>query len=219
MASCVASLTAVAVAQAPVSATAPCPPAQAPCADVQAHEGANGPARMTAGAMVAGYAASSAGRAVSRSVSLGTVKHVPHWGPAVASVPIVGKTAAGGKVIPTTLGQVPVLGHVVKKVPVAGPVVAGPANPIIVGAVTVDNYVLPKYSPIGYTKSSVYAANNDFNTPPRLRSYVNYLAPLPYTHPPIYSPSTLKTDLPAKVAYIDGIPAHTLQTAINLPNL
>lgn len=221
-ASLFASFTAVTVAQAPVSAPAPCPPGQAPCQEgaAQAHGGgAYGPAVMAGGAMVAGYGATKVGHAVTKNVTMGSVKSVSHWGPAVASVPVVGKTAAKGKVVPTTLGQVPVMGHVVKKVPVVGPVVAGPANPIVVGAVTVDNYVLPKYSPTGYTKSSVYAANNDFNTPPRLRSYVNYLAPMPYTHPPIYSPSTLKTDLPADVAYIDGIAGHTHQTGIDLPNL
>jgi hypothetical protein len=167
----------------------------------------------------ASYTAAKVSGAAGGLVNLGKVGGVPHWGPAVASVPIVGGVAAGGSVIPTTLGQVPVLGAAVKKVPFAGPVVAGPANPILVGAVAVDNYVIPKYSPCGYTKSSIVAANNDFNTPPRLRSYVNYLAPLPYTHPPIYSPSTLKTDLPADVAYIDGIPSHTLNDAATVPDL
>jgi hypothetical protein len=167
----------------------------------------------------ASYTATKVSGAARGVVDLGKVGGVPHWGPAVASLPIVGHSAASGSVIPTTLGQVPVMGAVVKQVPVVGPVVAGPANPILVGAVAVDTYVIPKYSPCGYTKSSIVAANNDFNMPPRLRSYVNYLAPMPYTHPPIYSPSTLKTDLPADVAYIDGIPAYTLSDAVSVPDL
>lgn len=167
----------------------------------------------------ASYTAGKISGAAKGVVDLGKVKSVPHWGPAVASVPVFGKMAAGGSVVPTTLGQVPVLGYTVKRVPLVGPVIAGPANPILVGAVAVDNYVIPKYSPCGYTKSSVVAATNDFNSPPKLRHYVNYLAPLPYTHPPIYSPSTLKTDLPADVAYIDAIPAHTLSDAVELPDL
>lgn len=172
---------------------------------------------------VAGAGASYTARKISGVakgvVNVGKVKSVPHWGPAVASVPVFGKMAAGGSVVPTTLGQVPVLGYAVKRVPLIGPVIAGPANPVLVGAVAVDNYLIPKYSPCGYTKSSVVAATNDFNSPPKLRHYVNYLAPLPYTHPPIYSPSTLKTDLPADVAYIDAIPAHTLSDAVELPDL
>lgn len=153
------------------------------------------------------------------AVDLGKVGGVPHWGPAVASVPIVGHAAASGKIIPTTLGQVPVMGAVVKQIPLAGPVIAGPANPILVGAVAVDNYVIPKYSPCGYTKSSVIAATNDFNSPPKLRSYVNYLAPLPYSHPPIYSPSTLKTDLPADLAYIDQISHAAIDDTVRVPEM
>jgi hypothetical protein len=167
----------------------------------------------------ASYVAGKVSGMAKSTVDLGKVKSVPHWGPAAASVPVFGKMAAGGSVVPTTLGQVPVLGYAVKRVPLVGPVVAGPANPVLVGAVAVDNYVLPKYSPCGYTKSSVVAATNDFNSPPKLRHYVNYLAPLPYTHPPIYSPSTLETDLPADMAYIDAIPAHTLSDAVNVPDL
>lgn len=167
----------------------------------------------------AAYGAGKVSGAVKGFVNVGKVKNVTHWGPAVASVPVFGKMAAGGSVIPTTLGQVPVMGYVVKRVPVVGPVVAGPANPILVGAVAIDNYVIPKYSPCGYTKSSIVAATNDFNSPPKLRSYVNYLAPMPYTHPPIYFPSTLKTDLHAETAYIDGIPSHTISDAVSLPDL
>lgn len=170
------------------------------------------------GGAAASYGARKVSGAARSAASLGKVKNVPHWGPAAASVPVFGKMAAGGHVVPTTLGQVPVMGYVVKRVPLVGPVIAGPANPIIVGAVAIDTYVIPKYSPCGYTKSSVIAATNDFNSPPKLRSYVNYLAPLPYTHPPIYSPSTLNTDLPADVAYIDGIAPHTLVGGLTLPD-
>lgn len=167
----------------------------------------------------AGYAATKIGGAVRGVADVGKVKNVAHWGPAVGSVPYFGSKAAGGSLVPTTLGQVPVMGPVVKSVPGVGPVIAGPANPIVVGAVAIDNYVIPKYAPCGYTKSSFIAANNDFNAPPRLRSYVNYLAPMPYTHPPIFSPSTLKTDLPPDVAYIDGIPSHSLNTTVSMPDL
>lgn len=165
------------------------------------------------------YATGKVSGAVKGAVDFGKVGGIPHWGPAVASVPVFGGMAAGGKVIPTTLGQVPVMGAVVKSIPVVGPVVAGPANPILVGAVAIDNYVIPKYSPCGYTKSSVVAATNDFNSAPKLRGYVNYLAPLPYSHPPIYAPSTLNTDLPADVAYIDGISHSALNDEVSVPGL
>ncbi len=158
------------------------------------------------------YAARKVSGVAKGMVDFGKVKGVPHWGPAVAAVPHFGSSAAKGSVIPTTLGQVPVMGSIVKSVPLVGPVIAGPADPIVVGAVAVDNYVIPKYSPCGYTKSSVIAATNDFNSPPKLRHYVNYLAPLPYSHPPIYSPSTLKTDLPADMAYIDAVPPRITDT-------
>lgn len=101
-----------------------------------------------------------------------------------------------GSLLPVNLKQVPVLGPTVNRVPVFGHVVAGSADPIIVGAVAIDNYVIPKYSPVGYTKSATYAATNDFNSAPKIRNYVNYLAPLPYTHPPVYEANTLYTDLP-----------------------
>lgn len=167
----------------------------------------------------AAYAAGKVSGAARGVAHVGHVGSAGPWGAAISSLPVVGGAAAGGAVIPTTLGQVPVMGPVVKSVPGVGPIVAGPANPIVVGAVAVDNYVIPKYSPNGYTKSSVIAANNDFNVAPRLLGYKNYLAPMPYTHPPIYSPSTLKTDLPADVAYIDGIAEHTLNNAVALPDM
>lgn len=169
------------------------------------------------GGAAATYGVGKVSGAARGVANVGKVRSVPHLGSATASLPIVGKAAASGHIVPTTLGQVPVLGYAVKRVPIVGPVVAGPANPILVGAVAIDNYVIPKYSPCGYTKSSVIAATNDFNSPPKLRGYVNYLAPLPYTHPPIYSPSTLQTDLPADVAYIDGIAPHTIISGLTLP--
>ncbi len=169
------------------------------------------------GGAAANYGVKKVSVATRGAVSLGKVKNVTHWGPAAASVPVFGKMAAGGHLIPTTLGQVPVMGYAVKRVPLVGPIVAGPANPIVVGAVAIDNYVIPKYSPCGYTKSSIVAATNDFNSPPKLRGYVNYLAPMPYTHPPIYSPSTLNTDLPADLAYIDGVAPHTLVSGLTMP--
>ncbi|MCX7625490.1 MAG: hypothetical protein N2Z21_04695 [Candidatus Sumerlaeaceae bacterium] len=51
-----------------------------------------------------------------------------------------------------------------------------------------DAYVMPKYAPRGYTYTVRIGLTNDFNSGPRLRHYVNYLPPLPYTHPPIYPP-------------------------------
>ena len=171
------------------------------------------------GGSAAAYGAGKVSKVVRNSANIRQVKDVGPLGKSVAAVPIFGKAAARGSIVPTTLGQVPVMGYAVKRVPVVGPVIAGPADPIIVGAVAVDNYVLPKYSPCGYTKSSIVAATNDFNTPPRLRSYVNYLAPLPSTHPPIYERGTLNTDLLPNMAYIDAIPDHVLSDAVSVPDL
>lgn len=165
------------------------------------------------------YAVGKVSGVVRGAANVGKVGNVTHWGPAVAAVPVFGGSAAAGSVVPTTLGQVPVMGPIVSKVPVAGPIVAGPANPILVGAVAVDNYVIPKYSPCGYTKSSVVAATNDFNSPPKLRHYVNYLAPQPYSHPPIYSPNTINTDLPADLAYIDGHSQAGLNNLVRVPDM
>lgn len=36
------------------------------------------------------------------------------------------------------------------------------------------------------TGLAIFGCANDFNQAARLRGYVNYLAPMPYTHPPIY---------------------------------
>ena len=205
----------------PLPAQTNCPPA-ANCQESDRLDNAQLFQRgATMGVMGAGavYGTAKVSSFVKGTVNMGKVGGVPHWGPAVASVPVVGGMAAGGSVIPTTLGQVPVMGAVVTKVPVVGPVVAGPANPILVGAVAIDNYVIPKYSPCGYTKSSAVAATNDFNSPPKLRHYVNYLAPQPYSHPPIYNRGTLNTDLPADVEYIDGISQLALEDSVSMPEM
>jgi len=174
---------------------------------------------ITAIGVTGSYAARKVSTVAKNSVDLGRVGQVPGWGKAVKALPVFDSVAAKGSVVPTTLGQVPVMGPVVRSIPVAGRIIAGPADPLVVGAVAVDTYVIPKYSPCGYTKSSVIAATNDFNSAPKLRHYVNYLAPLPYSHPPIYSPSTLKTDLPADVAYIDAISRSALTDSIDVPKL
>jgi hypothetical protein len=57
----------------------------------------------------------------------------------------------------------------------------------VVGAVAVDTYVLPKFGLNTYSDTSTWSTT-DFNSPPRLLHYKNYLAPLPYTHPPMYGP-------------------------------
>jgi hypothetical protein len=136
------------------------------------------------GAVTMGAVSSSA-RGVAHSV--GHVRDIPIYGSALPKLGFIGR-ATGAVAVPTTLGEVPFLGSTVSKVPLVGPVIAGPPNPIIVGAVAVDSFVLPKVAPCGYTESSMFTMT-DFNSPPRLRHYVNYLAPLPYTHPPIYSPA------------------------------
>lgn len=118
--------------------------------------------------------------------------------------------------LPVNLKQVPVLGTTVNRIPIFGNVVAGSADPIIVGAVAIDNYVIPKYSPTGYTKSATYAATNDFNSAPKLRHYVNYLAPQPYTHPPVYDAKTLYTDLPADTNRIQST-GLTLEETTSIP--
>jgi len=174
---------------------------------------------ITAIGVTGSYAARKISTVAKGAVDLGKVGQVPVWGKAVKALPAFNHVAARGSVVPTTLGQVPVMGPAIRSIPVAGRIIAGPADPLVVGAVAVDTYVIPKYSPCGYTKSSVIAATNDFNSAPKLRHYVNYLAPLPYSHPPIYSPSTLKTDLPADVAYIDAISRSALSDSVDVPKL
>jgi len=129
------------------------------------------------------------GKAITGLPTWGT--NLPVYGSFLGKVPLIGH-AAGMATIPTTLGQMPFLGPAVAKIPLAGPVIAGPPNPVVVGAVALDTYLAPKMAPCGYTPSSEFTMT-DFNSPPRLRHYVNYVAPLPYTHPPIYAPATLNT--------------------------
>lgn len=112
-------------------------------------------------------------------------KKVPVYGPVAKSLPIIGKSAAAVR-IPTSVGGMPIIGSAVKEIPIVGSTIAGPPPPWLVGAVAVDTYLLPKVSPSGCTESSVFTMT-DFNSPPRLRHYVNYLAPMAYTHPPIYA--------------------------------
>ncbi len=118
-------------------------------------------------------------------------KKLPVFGPLIGRAPLIGK-AAGAATIPTTLGQMPFLGPAVAKIPLAGPIIAGPPHPVVVAATAIDTYLIPKVNPCGYTPSAEFTMT-DFNSPPRLRHYVNYVAPLPYTHPPIYAPATLNT--------------------------
>lgn len=129
------------------------------------------------------------GAARSVAASAPVVKDIPVYGSHVAKVPVIGAAVVKTN-IPTTLGQAPFVGKAISSIPVVGPVVAGPPHPILVGAVAVDTYVLPRYAPCGWTESALFT-NTDFNSEPYLRQYVNYLAPLPYTHPPIYAPGPM----------------------------
>jgi hypothetical protein len=139
--------------------------------------------------------------------------HLPRYGHFTSAIPLIGK-AAGAATVPTTLGQVPYLGSAVKSVPLVGPTVAGVPNPIIVGAVAVDSYIIPKCNPCGYNERSEWAAT-DFNSPPTVRSYVNYLAPMPYTHPPIYAPSTLNTGRTPNTAPMTSLAD---SSSVSIPN-
>jgi hypothetical protein len=185
---------------------------------------------VTALGVGAGVTMSVVGGAARDAVAFGKVKDIPVYGKAITHLPVAGKNlpvygtfisgipsigkAAGAATIPTTLGQVPYLGPAVKSIPLAGPIIAGPANPIIVGAAAVDTYIIPKCQPCGYTESSEWT-QTDFNSPPRIRSYVNYLAPLPYTHPPVYAPSTINTGaVPHTLAASDFADA----SAVNIPD-
>jgi hypothetical protein len=113
--------------------------------------------------------------------------------------------------VPTRIGQLPLIGGAVESIPVVGGFIAGPPHPILVGAVAVDTYVLPKTTHLGYTESSRFAFT-DFNSAPRLRHYKNYIAPLPYTHPPIFEQQNQSvSDVPvlglstsARTAFVEG---------------
>ncbi len=73
-----------------------------------------------------------------------------------------------------------------------------PSCPLVVGAVAVDTYAMPKYTPGGYTESSLFAFT-DFNSPPRLQHYKSYVAPMPYTHPPMAQPTDTALAAPEPV--------------------
>lgn len=167
----------------------------------------------TIGIVGGGYVAAKVGYGVAAKAADvahvgGRVGNIPVYGSAIKSIPFIG-TATARVGVPTTLGQMPFLGKAVADIPVVGGVIAGPPNPLVVGAVSIDTFVLPKFSPTGYTESSMFTMT-DFNSPPRLRHYVNYLAPLPYTHPPIYEPAARganelpKTERAQEVAEFSG---------------
>ncbi|MGI8908022.1 MAG: hypothetical protein ACR2IE_16210 [Candidatus Sumerlaeaceae bacterium] len=205
----------------------------APCADDDSLDNCTQMERVvhvTALGIAGGVTLKVVGSAARNAVAFGKVKDIPIYGKAIThlpvcgeklpiygkfigAVPLIGK-AAGAATVPTTLGQVPFLGSAVKSVPILGPSIAGPANPIIVGAVAVDSYIIPKCQPCGYTERSEWAAT-DFNSPPTLRSYVNYVAPLPYTHPPIYAPSTLNTGRTPNTAMLSDLAD---ASAVNIPH-
>jgi hypothetical protein len=102
--------------------------------------------------------------------------------------PVVGAAASHG--VTAHLGGLPILGHEIRGLPVVGRSLAGPPPMWVVGAVAVDTYYLPKFVPGGCTLSSKFTMT-DFNSPPRLQYYRNYLAPMPYTHPVVYKQASL----------------------------
>jgi hypothetical protein len=167
-----------------------------------------------------GYVAAKVGYGVAAEAASvahvgGRVGNIPVYGSAIKSIPVIG-TATAHVGVPTTLGQMPFIGGAVADIPVVGSVIAGPPNPLVVGAVSIDTFVLPKLSPTGYTESSIFTMT-DFNSPPRLRHYVNYLAPLPYTHPPIYEPAARGANELPKTARAEGVAAYTAET-VSLEN-
>ena len=97
--------------------------------------------------------------------------------PADAGREAVGTVAGAATLYGVYWGAKKVSAPLVEAAPVAPPA-------WMVGAVAVDTYVLPKYTARGCTPSSLFT-QTDFNSPPRLLHYKNYLAPMPYTHPPV----------------------------------
>jgi hypothetical protein len=77
--------------------------------------------------------------------------------------------------------------------------VTSPPPGWMVGAVAVDTYWLPKFVSGGCTQSSIFT-QTDFNSAPRLRHYVNYLPPQPYTHPPVYEQAPMPLRAPSYAA-------------------
>lgn len=147
--------------------------------------------------------------AVEAAHSVPKVGKIPVYGHVAEEIPVIG-SAAGRVRVPTCLGQTPLLGPAVKEIPVVGTTIAGPPPPWLVGAVAVDTYYLPKCAPCGYTESSMFTMT-DFNSPPRLRYYVNYLAPLPYTLPPLYAPAPGAAQVDLRSASIEPRPIHAVQ--------
>lgn len=76
---------------------------------------------------------------------------------------------------------------ITKTAATAGYVTAGTA------VVVMDGIAYPKFKPDGATLRAHWMTN-DFNSPPRLPQYRNYLPPLPATHPPISNPGVLYGD-------------------------
>lgn len=56
--------------------------------------------------------------------------------------------------------------------------------------VLMDQIAYPKFRPGGHNLRAHWMTN-DFNSPPRLPQYRNFLPPLPATHPPISEPGEL----------------------------
>ena len=123
------------------------------------------------------------------ATSIGRISGMGTPGAAMASVPVIGSSAAAVG-IPTTLGDLPLIGGVIQDIPVVGGTIAGPPPPWLTAAVAVDTYILPKYYPMGCTPRAVFT-QTDFNSPPRLLHYKNYLPPMPYTHPPVAPPAEM----------------------------
>lgn len=124
-----------------------------------------------------------------KATSIGRISGMGTPGAAMASVPVIG-TSAAAVGIPTTLGDLPLIGGVIQDIPVVGGTIAGPPPPWLTAAVAVDTYLLPKYYPMGCTPRAVFT-QTDFNSPPRLLHYKNYLPPMPYTHPPVAPPAEM----------------------------
>lgn len=97
--------------------------------------------------------------------------------PAVQAGELPLKAANAAVLYGVYVGGRTVSGPVRSAAPVAPPAWA-------VGVVAMDTYVMPKYSPGGCTPTSLFTMT-DFNSPPRLLHYKNYLPPMPYTHPPV----------------------------------
>lgn len=157
------------------------------------------------GAYVAGSVLHGAGNAAATLAHRGpSLAGTAGYGAGAAAVPVIG-TAALMQNIPTSLGQAPFIGGPIARIPVVGHTIAGTPQPWLVGVAAIDTYVVPKYNCAGYTESALWAARTDANSPPRLSQFTNYLAPLPYTHPPIFARARVQpghpTSLPLEGRY------------------